>query len=236
VNTPHTLDRFEAALLDELRAHVATRPAVTPPTQQLPRPSRRRRWAGGLAAAAAAATAYVIVSPGGPAVSPAYGIDETPDGDVVVTIHRLDDADGLERALRDHGIDAEVSFDPTSNDSFELEGPGVVEPDEAAPAPGERGTLERRTEAGGDGPRLDRSGKSPEGEAGPDDELDPGGCGTGEPATLAQEGDDWVLRIPADSPLQDRPVEITTSPDGGLSAAYAGDEPGSYCAVMSVAG
>lgn len=235
MNNQRTLDRFEAALLEELRAHVATRPAVEGAAPLATRPRRRRRWAAGLATAAAAATAYVVVSPGGPAVSPAYAIAENADGDVVVTIHRLEDADGLERALREHGIDAEVSFDPTSNDTFELQDPDVIEPDDAAPAPGERGTLERRTEAEGDGPHLDSGGSGPEGGALPDD-VDPGGCGTGEPATLTHEGDDWVLRIPADSPLQDRPVEITTSPDGGLSAAYAGDEPGSQCGVMSRAG
>ena len=47
----------------------------------------------------------------------------------------------------------------------------------------------------------------------PGDEFDPAGCGTGDPATLSRDGADWVLRIPADSPLQDRPVQITTSVD-----------------------
>ena len=58
--------------------------------------------------------------------------------------------------------------------------------------------------------------------------------GSSEPATLTHEGDDWVLRIPADSPLQDRPVQITTGADGQLGAFYAGSEPGSYCGVVSV--
>jgi hypothetical protein len=218
VNTPSTLDRFESALLGELRAHVATRPATSAPAPEAPRPRHRRRWAAGLAAAAAAATAYVVVSPGGPAVSPAYAIDETADGDVVVTIHRLEDAEGLERALREHGIDAEVSFDP--DEGITHEAPGF---DGEAPPPVtkdlEDGTVEHEQESAG--PELDFE--------------DPAGCGTGEPATLAPVGDDWVLTIPADSPLQDRKVEITTGPGGLLTAAYAGDDPGSYCAVASLA-
>ena len=61
-------------------------------------------------------------------------------------------------------------------------------------------------------------------------------CGSdhGEPATLSHEADAWVLRIPAESPLQDRPVQISTGPDGELGVAYAGNDPGSQCAVMSI--
>jgi hypothetical protein len=235
MNTPPTLDRFEAALLDELRAHVATRPATEAPTPLAPRRSRRRRWAAGLAVAAAAATAYVVVSPGGPAVSPAYAVSENADGDVVVTIHRLEDSDGLERALREHGIDAEVSFDPDDSISHELTFP---DSDGEAPPPpddAEGGTVERH-DLESAGPELEFEGGGDQvTEAEPSDiDGDPAGCGTGEPATLVPEGDDWVLTIPADSPLQDRKVQITTGPEGNLTAAYAGDEPDSYCAVSTL--
>ena len=40
----------------------------------------------------------------------AYAVDEQGDGDIVITIHELDDADGLEQALADHGIDADVDY------------------------------------------------------------------------------------------------------------------------------
>jgi hypothetical protein len=236
VNTPPTLDHFETALLGELRAHVASRPATATPTPEPPavRPHRRRRWAAGVAAAAAAATAYVIVSPGGPAASPAYAVSESADGDVVVTVHRLEDAAGLEAALREHGIDAEVSFDPDDHLGNQI----IEVPEgEVPPATGadEQGTVERRDRGSG-GPKLDSSEEGPviEAEPGEGPMVDPAGCGTGEPATLAQEGDDWVLSIPADSPLQDREVQITTSAAGDLSVAYPGDEPNSYCAVTSV--
>jgi hypothetical protein len=230
VNTPSTtppaLDTFETALLGELRAHVATRPA-TAPVRQAPRPHRPRRWATGLAAAAAAATAYVVVSPGGPAVSPAYAVSENADGEVVVTVHRLEDADGLEQALREHGIDAEVSFDPDDHlGDFVFEGPE----EELPPLSGtETGRTVEREKGGSGGPTLERPGQG-NGTADPSDDV---GCGTGEPATLTQEGDAWVLRIPADSPLQDREVQLTTTAGGELMAAYPGDDPGSYCAVVS---
>ena len=147
MNTPPTLDRFETKLLDELRAHVATRPEVATPPPPARRPHRRGRWAAGLAAAAAAAMAYVVVSPGGPAVSPAYGVDQQADGDVVVTIHRLEDAAGLEAALRELGIDANVSFDPSnSGDTFTFQAPDGAQGEVGKPAP-PGGTDERRLEA-----------------------------------------------------------------------------------------
>jgi hypothetical protein len=37
-------------------------------------------------------------------------VEQEGNGDVVVTIHRLTDAAGLEKALREHGIDAQVTY------------------------------------------------------------------------------------------------------------------------------
>jgi hypothetical protein len=239
VNTPSTappsgrqsLDHFETALLGELKEHVATQPARAPLAERPHR--RRRRWAAGSAAAAAAATAYVVVSPGGPAVSPAYAVDQQSDGDIVVTIHRLEDSDGLEAALRDLGIDADVNYDPGTTENgittFEMKDPDVD--DEDAP-PG--GTTDERGPSTGAEQRLEVDQAIP-GEVPtlPDcgwDEGDP------EPATLTHERDDWVLRIPAKSPLQDRPVSITTGSQGELGVAYEGNDPGSYCAVLSSGG
>jgi hypothetical protein len=236
MNTPSSLDRFESALLTELRAHVATRPATAGPAPEAPRPAPRRRWVAGLAAAAAAATAYVVVSPGGPAVSPAYAVAESANGEVVVTVHRLEDAAGLEAALREHGIDAEVSFDPEDH----LENHVFQFPDDAPPpAPGEgAGGTTLREQDGSDGPRLESSDEEgPVSSVEPSDENpgDPGGCGSDkEISTLTRDGDDWVLTIPADSPLQDREVQITTSADGDLAVGYPGDQPNSYCGVATV--
>lgn len=99
-----TLDSFEQGLLTELRGHVAERATSHHPAS---RPARRRwRWATVPVAAAGAAIALgvALMQP-----SAAYAVTES-GGDVVVTISRLDDADGLEQALADHGIDAEVDY------------------------------------------------------------------------------------------------------------------------------
>ncbi len=234
MNTPPTappkgspsLDHFETALLGELKEHVATRPAGTPVRE---RPRRRKRVAVGIAAAAAAATAYVVVSPGGPAVSPAYAVSQEADGDVVVTVHRLEDSEGLERALAEHGIEADVSFSPTPNEhgynTFELGPFGAAED----PPPGESGkSFDYEAEGEEPGAAVDQAipGQVP-------DLPDCGDRGA-EPATLTHEGADWVLRIPADSPAQDRPIVISTASDGGLMVAFEANDPGAYCAFMSV--
>ncbi|AJR18123.1 hypothetical protein GUY44_12370 [Pimelobacter simplex] len=98
-----TLDTFEQSLLTELRRHVAERPAP-----QLRRRSRTRRWAAtgaGLVAAGSVAAGAVLLQPG-----PAFAVQEEADGDIVVTIASLKDADGLERALEEHGVEAEVTY------------------------------------------------------------------------------------------------------------------------------
>ena len=113
MNTPSTaprdLDQFESALLTELRGQVAARPEPAAVPALAVRP-HHRRWAAGLAVAAAAATAFVVGFPGGPAVNPAFAVAQEADGEVVATIHELEDAAGLEEALRAAGIDAHVSY------------------------------------------------------------------------------------------------------------------------------
>ncbi len=224
---PRPLDHFESALLTELREHVATRPA--PEVVADPPRRHRRRWAVGVAVAAAAATAVVIASPGGPGASPAYAVSESADGDVVVTIHRIEDSAGLEAALREHGIDADVSFQPSP-----AEEDGIITykfPDGIAEEVPEGGELSYEFEAEDEGGgRVDQA----EPADGQVTDLPDCGGGVGEPATLTHQGDDWVLRIPADSPAQDRPIMISTASDGALMVAFEADTPGAYCAFMSV--
>ena len=43
-----------------------------------------------------------------------------------------------------------------------------------------------------------------------------------------------MLRIPADSPLQDRHVDIGTDATGALSVFYEGNQPGSACGLVSL--
>lgn len=102
--TRASLDSFEAALLAELRTHVAERGAHTPTR----RPLRRRVAA--FVATAAAASAIVA---GSIALRPdaAFAVEREPDGDVVITIERIPDPAALGQALRDEGVDAEVTYD-----------------------------------------------------------------------------------------------------------------------------
>jgi hypothetical protein len=105
-----SLDTFEQSLLNELRHHVVTRAAV----QATP----RRRGsiglaAGGLTAGGLTAAAVVLgiaTNVAGP--SAAYAVESEPNGDVVVTIHDLSDADGLEGALAAKGINASITYVP----------------------------------------------------------------------------------------------------------------------------
>jgi hypothetical protein len=104
-----SLDTFEQSLLDELRQHVA-RGAIRAT------PRRRRRVglaAGGLAAGGLAAAA-VVLSIATNVVGPnaAYAVESQPNGDVVVTVHDLSDAGGLQNALAARGISASITYLP----------------------------------------------------------------------------------------------------------------------------
>ena len=192
------LDTFESALLQELRSEVTRSASASP------RPARGRRRLA-LGAAAAAVTGVVAVALGaGPGSTPAYAVTEDSSGDVVVTVHELQDASGLEDALRAHGIDADVTFDDRQPE------PGRVQ----FPLP----------EGGIDAPSDD---------GGPA-RLGLGGCGVEDTpaAKLEHPGSDWVLTVPAGSPLMTRPVQIAADGSGDLSVIYIIN--GSLCAVLSM--
>ncbi len=117
------LDRFETALLTELRHEVAARspqPGWRPARPAGRRPGPRLALAGGLAAAVTSAVVAgaLLLGP-----APAYALDAEPNGDIVVTINSLRDADGLERALRAEGVNAEVDYEPITGDSLPVPPP-----------------------------------------------------------------------------------------------------------------
>lgn len=98
-----TLDRFEEALLTSLREEISRHDRSAPRR----RPARRLVLAGGVAASVGAVLAgSFLFQP-----EAAYALDPKPDGDIVVTISSLEDAEGLERALRAEGVEAEVDYD-----------------------------------------------------------------------------------------------------------------------------
>jgi hypothetical protein len=249
MNSTSQLDPFESALLAELRREVAEHPAPV----VRPRPGRRRRLAA-FGVAGIAATAAAVFSLGSGGGSPAYAVETTSSGEVIVTVHRLDDADGLQQALRAQGIDADVSYNADGPGAAVGIGPdgslgsdGDVAP--ARPADGSGAMGGATGTEHGKGHVESNSGSISSGDSASDtteaqplpDGSGDDPCGLGadlgnEPATLTQDGSDWVLRIPADSPLQDRHVEVGTDAAGTLSVTYAGDDPGSMCGVISMHG
>lgn len=107
-----TSTRFEDRLLVELREVVAERPApsAAPPPRRRRRPTPRLVLTG--AATAAVAAGALIVALGGDSTAPAFAVERQADGNVTVTIHRLSDADDLQRQLRAAGIPAVVDYTP----------------------------------------------------------------------------------------------------------------------------
>ena len=74
--------------------------------------------------AAAAVTVAAVVGGAGLRPDPAFAVARHADGDVVITVMRLSDADGLEQALAHEGITAEVEYDDTSNVSSDQDSSG----------------------------------------------------------------------------------------------------------------
>lgn len=107
MNAP--LDSFETALLTRLREHVDQQATIPAPT------SRRRRVLLSAAAVAAAGTALAVVLPelGTPA---AYSVQEGNSGTITVEVQRPEDAAGLESALAEHGIKADITYVPHSKE------------------------------------------------------------------------------------------------------------------------
>jgi hypothetical protein len=106
-NSSPMLDRFETALLAELRQAVLDR--------RVPSRRRTRMMAlGGVAASAAAAVGVGVVIGGS---TPAFAVEHDSDGDVTVTINRLEDATGLEQALADNGVTADVRYQGSTLES-----------------------------------------------------------------------------------------------------------------------
>jgi hypothetical protein len=113
MTTRAPLDTFETALLGELRAHVAERSTTSTA------PSTWRRRLVALVAVVATAAAGFALRP-----DPAFAVDAR-DGDIVVTISSLEDADGLEDALAMQGVTADVAYEaevqPPPEDLTDLE-------------------------------------------------------------------------------------------------------------------
>lgn len=101
---PLDLDLFESRLLAELRREVVAVDTLAP---------RRTRRRGLAVAAGVAATAVVgVLLVPGLGATPVYSVQEGNSGEIEVEINRPEDAAGLERALEEHGIAADITYLP----------------------------------------------------------------------------------------------------------------------------
>ncbi|WP_188195532.1 hypothetical protein [Nonomuraea sp. SYSU D8015] len=100
--------RFEEHLLMDLKAEIAARNVRR-------RRIARRLYAGGAVAALAAAAAFAVPSLAG-TESPAYAVTKNADGTVRVEINEFEDADQLERDLREEGVTADVTYLPSGKE------------------------------------------------------------------------------------------------------------------------
>jgi hypothetical protein len=128
---------FEERLLVQLRGVVAERDAAQAQALQA-RPAKRRapRLAMGGALAAAAVTAGLVVSAGGDNTSAAYAVEPQDGGGVNIQIYSLDDPKGVEGALEEAGVPAQVDYLPTLTACREprykastLTAPGLIQGD-----------------------------------------------------------------------------------------------------------
>jgi hypothetical protein len=107
---------FEQRLLDELKTVVAGRgveetsaaEGATPP----PLWRRAPRLAIGAVAALVAAAAMLVFNSGGDNTPSAFAVEPQEGGGVTIEVYSLEDAAGLERALEEAGIQAQVSWLP----------------------------------------------------------------------------------------------------------------------------
>ncbi|HEX6782484.1 MAG TPA: hypothetical protein VF125_10705 [Solirubrobacterales bacterium] len=100
-----------------LKARRAALVDALSPGGQGPRPGRGWRRRGprlalGAAAAVAAVAAALIVSAGGDNPPAAFAVEPQEGGGVRIEVYSLEDADGLEQALEDAGIRAQVTWLP----------------------------------------------------------------------------------------------------------------------------
>lgn len=193
-DTHDDLDQFERALLADLRDVVVHR-----------RPERRRTRALTLGGVAASAAALVGVGLAVGGSSPAFAVDHEADGDIVVTISRLDDAGGLEDALAAQGVAAEVDYvHPIRMRTTDGKPLDVIPLPDDGPA-------------NGDGKRVELIQR---GVAEGEETLDCG-FGRGGYISLAVTDEGYVITIPRESVQADTSLRITTSETAGHEAHLA---------------
>lgn len=106
--------RFEQRLLDELKTVVAecAEQAAGEGATSTPAWRRAPQLALGAVAVLAAAVAVLVFSSGGENTPKAFAVEPQEGGGVTIKVYSLEDAAGLEKALEDGGIRAQVTWLP----------------------------------------------------------------------------------------------------------------------------
>ncbi len=205
MNTTPTesLDHFELSLLAQLREFVADRHDSRTDT------SARRH--GRILLSAAVAVGVVglgtIAMTGRSA--PAFAMEYGDSGAVVVRIHQLADAEGLEAALAARGVTAEVDY------AGGAPGPIAVDVDGGVVI-GSAPAIDGGPPPGGESSAAGRisSGSGADGSAGSVPPADADLCATGPdgspPIALAREDGDYIVRLSGASLGQDNSLRLTT--------------------------
>ncbi len=210
------LTSFEHDLLSQLTRRVTTRE----------RARRRRRvgfgLSGGVAAAVVGVLAFTMVA----SPAPAYAVDQTDSGAIVVTIAQLSDESGLEQKLADYGIEADVAYDLTPASSTEASTGAPVEGVTGSSGSGvSEGTAVEATP--GTGVVVTEGVETP-------------GVQTAEPCSLPADAAPTVERLasgvritlPASWTALDEPLAITTSSGTGFDGLRVSF--GENCAVETM--
>lgn len=200
------LDHFEQALLSDLR-QVVTERAAPPEPRRRPPHRKGRRVTLGVAAAGltAAALGYLGMGSG----SAAFAVENQGD-DVVVRIHELSDAPGLEAALAEHGVTAEVSYGGAERSVIAIDDEGNVSTDDVEGSAIEdtqddvagSGLSEQQEEVGpgDDEPARQHATAVPEVDPGaPGEDACGGPDGTDAPVSLERDGSDVVVTLDGDA-------------------------------------
>lgn len=114
-NRPTPGSNFEDRLLSELKNVVEQRGAEAASADASPTPPARRiapRLAMGAAAVCAAAGAVLVFNSGSDGTSKAFAVESQEGGGVTISVYSAEDAGGLEKALGEAGIAADVSWLP----------------------------------------------------------------------------------------------------------------------------
>lgn len=218
----HPLDSFEQDLLAEMRSVVSARAGDAAAHREPP--ARRARPALVVAAAGAlvAGVSAALLTGG----SPAFAVATTDDGSIVVSISELTDSDGLEAALAEHGVSAEVVY-AGDGSAVSIDPGGWVDVGTTSAGPDIAPT---------DPTRMDLTWAGGEGAAAADPAASCGGSDGAAPITLERDGSGYVVTLAGPTLGQDNGLRLSTVTGPGGDSLFASYSYGAFVCGAGVSG